>query len=586
MEELRKRLMQLQESFLKLSLRMRMGMIAGLVVTLALVGWAYSLSTRVEYAVLFSNLDEGDAAQVIKKLAEKRIVYKVEAGHTIMVPADHVYETRLSMASEGLPHGGGVGFEIFDQQRFGESEFAEQVKYHRALEGELVRTIQSLEGVKSARVHLVLPNRSLFTTSENTASASVAITLQPGVHLTAEQVRGIVHLVASSVRGLTAQGVTVVDGEGRALASGDDIEEEQASRSLEFRREVEKGKERAVQQMLDATLGPGVAIVRVAADVSFTREEATEEAFDNDSVAERSHTLSDEYDPKSTGVPIAQGVPGTPANLPGGTPNLNPGATPGGATNPTVAATPPGAGTATTQLATPTPPVPAAPTPTAASASTAVGLLHHTETRNYEISHVTRHKLEPVGRLTRFDIAVVVDYLNRGDAKKPKFEARTDAEIQEIADIVTSAAGAQTSRGDRVTVKSVRFPHQAIPAEPKDVLAPVRPFLPMGIPLMIALGGIFGFLALYRMIRKGFETMQPQAEQLPPGEEVSDADQIGEGQSVAETLQLGESAAAAALRERKAGEPDPLVLAASEIANSDPALAANVIRAWLSEGGA
>ena len=269
------------------------------------------------YAMLYSNLEEQDAAAVVAKLRETRVPFRLEAdGSQIWVPGATMHETRLALAAEGLPRGTGVGFEIFDQQRFGESEFAEQVKYHRALEGELSRTISHLDGVESARVHLVLPQRNLFASDESQATASVVLKLRTGARIGDDRVRGVVHLVASSVRGLTAENVTVVDGDGRPLAGGEQAEEELASRSLEVRRSVERSKERAVQQLLDATLGVGVSIVRVAAELSFAREERTEERYNPETVATRSFQITEEGGAASG--PTTSGVPVTPSNLPGG----------------------------------------------------------------------------------------------------------------------------------------------------------------------------------------------------------------------------------------------------------------------------
>src|SRR5688500_16864527 len=197
-------------------------------------GW--NAATAPRYAELFSNLEAPDPPSIGEQLREHKISYKIgHAGSEILVPEETVYETRLQLAGEGLPSGGGIGFELFDQQRFGESEFSEQVKYHRALEGELARTIAHLSGVESARVHLVLPSRSLFASSDNAASASVALRLKGGARLNRDQTRGIVNLVASSVRGLTPEGVTIVDGSGRRLAGGDS-ESETVTNSLEFQR--------------------------------------------------------------------------------------------------------------------------------------------------------------------------------------------------------------------------------------------------------------------------------------------------------------------------------------------------------------
>ncbi|MEY4577542.1 MAG: flagellar M-ring protein FliF, partial [Pseudomonadota bacterium] len=197
------RIALLRERWTNLALSVRVAIAAVALVAIGATLFAIAASNRPpKKAVLFSNLSDDDAARIVDKLKGANIPYEFGPdGTTLLVPELQVHETRLTLASEGLPSGGGVGFEVFDQQRFGESEFSEQVKYHRALEGELSRTISHLAGVKRARVHLVLPTRSLFAEQAQSASASIVVHLVPGWKMRDDQVKGIVHLVASSVRG-------------------------------------------------------------------------------------------------------------------------------------------------------------------------------------------------------------------------------------------------------------------------------------------------------------------------------------------------------------------------------------------------
>src|SRR5215510_12591723 len=170
-----------KERWDKLSLALRVAIAAGLLLAIGAGAFALTANRAPQKAVLFSNLSDDDAARIVEKLRGANIPYEFGSGNTtLLVPETQVHETRLMLASEGLPSGGGVGFEVFDQQRFGESEFSEQVKYHRALEGELARTISHLAGVKRARVHLVLPARTLFAAAEEDARASVVVHLIPG----------------------------------------------------------------------------------------------------------------------------------------------------------------------------------------------------------------------------------------------------------------------------------------------------------------------------------------------------------------------------------------------------------------------
>ncbi len=539
MEEFRTRFSAARERFDALPGRARWGILAGVLVTIAVAAFSLLRDAEPAYALLYANLEEADAGAVVERLREKQVPFKLErSGTQVWVPEASVHETRLALAAEGLPRGGGVGFEIFDEQRFGESEFAEQVKYHRALEGELSRTIGHLAGVESARVHLVLPQRNLFAADESQATASVVVKLRPGARLADERVRGVVHLVASSVRGLAPESVTVVDGDGRPLAGGEQAEDELATRSLEVRRSYEHSKERAVQQLLDATLGPGVAVVRVAADMTFAREERTEERFDPSTIATRSFQITEERN--GAAGPTAEGVPGTPSNLPGGE------------------------------------------TPTTGTTGDD-GLSRRSETRNYEVSKVTTRAIEPVGRVTRLDVAVVVDGTWTGAGAQRRYRARPAEEITRIRTIVESAIGSQADRGDRVTVENVQF--AAVPAVAGEPAADAIQVLAkqyglyagIGLAALLALAVVL--FVLRRRSKKNQAALAPSAGLvLATGESGAVAEALGGPVSV--------SVDAQPLDGRPTPTPASGVRApmlASDIVREDPNLAAHIVRGWLSE---
>lgn len=518
---------------LALPRRMAVVVAAALIICGAVWGWA--AANTPSYAVLFGNLEPGDAAAIVERLKGQKIGFKLErAGTEIWVPEQVVYETRLQLAGEGLPNGGGQGFELFDQQKFGESEFSEQVKYHRALEGELTRTITALSGVESARVHLVLPSRSVFVNSENSASASVALKLKPGAKLSREQTKGLVHLVASSVRGLSPENVTIIDGSGRRLSGGED-ESEQASTSMEFQRSYERAQERSLQQILDATVGPGRAMVRVAAEVSFAHEEMTEERVDPNMVAARSFQITEERDTNSTAS--AGGVPGAVGTLEGADTSL--------------------------------------------SGTTANGVTRRSETRNFEISKTVRRNVEPVGRVMRLSVAVVVDGTWKGKGDKRTFVARPAAELATIKNVVATAAGTKDDRGDRITVECVPFAEQPIEVAelPVGFDAVIKKNLPVvaggaGALLLLAVGG-----TIFVMTRKKKTSKidLKLAAEAPPQLRVETAQAISPQSippSVAESPALTADAQAEAERIRAM---------TAEIASGDPYLAARVVRAWLSE---
>jgi flagellar M-ring protein FliF len=220
---------------------------------LSLVFWAGS----PEYSVLFGKLSPDDAGRVVASLKQQGVPYRLEdGGRAVLAPADRVHELRLGLASEGIPQGGVVGFEIFDKSSFGMTDFAQKVNYARALEGELTRTIRRLEGVEGARVHLVLPEKRLFEEQSQPASASVVLQLSAGGRLSAKQIQGVVYLVSSSVEGLPADRVTVVDTRGNVLYQRSGEESAVlAADQIEFKRAYEKDVERRVREMLETVRG-------------------------------------------------------------------------------------------------------------------------------------------------------------------------------------------------------------------------------------------------------------------------------------------------------------------------------------------
>src|SRR2546426_7508601 len=255
----------------------------GLVSMAAVLGLAW-WAQRPLYRPLFTNLSERDASAIVEALKAEKVTFQLEdGGRAVLVPAERQYELRLALASRGLPEGGGVGFEIFDKQTLGQTDFLQRLNYQRALQGELGRTIGQLGGVEAARVHLALPERSLFVAEDRRPSASVVVKLVPGRTLGRSQVDGIVHLVAASVEGLDADGVTVVDESGRMLTAdrhGDPAGA--SSTALELQGSVERQIAERVESMLGAVVGRDKAIARVAAALDFARVERTEETYDPD----------------------------------------------------------------------------------------------------------------------------------------------------------------------------------------------------------------------------------------------------------------------------------------------------------------
>ncbi len=239
-----------------------------------------AIATRTDYQVLFSGLEEKDLGDIAARLQEEKVPYRL-TGNGITVPSGRVHELRLKMASAGLPSGGSVGFELFDQNRLGLSEFQEKLNYRRALQGELERTIKQLSAVESARVHIALPERVLYAAQQEKPTASVTIKLRPGRELGDGEVMAMAHLVSSAVEGMPRENVTVLDTEGNLLtspttAAGSD---QAILAQLKAQQSVEKQVGREIQAMLDRILGPGKSVVRVSAELDLSRRQTEEEMY-------------------------------------------------------------------------------------------------------------------------------------------------------------------------------------------------------------------------------------------------------------------------------------------------------------------
>ena len=515
---------------------------------LAVVFGAFSALQKVTepYSPLFSQLDRDDASAIVAKLKELKVPYRIEAdGATVEVPESKARELRLELAGSGLPHGGGVGFESFDKMRLGATDFEQRVLYRRALEGELTRTIDTLGAVQSARVHLVLPEKSVFITRGEPASASIVLRLHGGRALGPSEVGGVVHLVASAVPGLDADHITVVTTEGAMLhrprksagAGEDGAEGEDDARVAA--RSYESSLEDRVRAMLEKVVGPGHADVRVTAEIDPARVERLEEHYDPAKSALRSEEQSTERggtDPNET----VAGVPGAESNLPTGVAR-------GSAAGK--------AAPSTSGSAAPAP----APAPTTVSAAPPAGAVRESHTRNYELDHVSEKRTIGGGALKRLTVAVVLDGVksDKGPIARPR------EELDKLATLVRSAAGASETRGDLVTVESMPFaigvdaPNESAPptAAAHDRLQQVQRWAPVALGALVVLTAMT--FALRR--RKGAAAPSALAAQLPAGEIPPSLES-----AIRPALTSGDLRAQALSR-----------------ATQDPASAALVLRFWL-----
>ena len=279
MEGLRQIFLQLKATFLNLSRGKQITLVTLILGSLAGFLFLMSWSGKSEFHPLYTKLNPEDAGIILTKLKEQKIEYRIASnGSTILIPQEHIYETRMKMASNGLPQGSGIGFEIFNETKLGMTEFAQNVNYQRALQGELSRTINRIGEIESSRVHIVLPEKSLFVEEDELATASVILQLQAGKWLSRSQITGIVHLVSSSVARLRPENVTIVDQSGELLAGieNDSSFGSLSSNQLEYQARVEKGLENRIRTMLESALGEDKAIVRLSCSFDFKSREKTE----------------------------------------------------------------------------------------------------------------------------------------------------------------------------------------------------------------------------------------------------------------------------------------------------------------------
>lgn len=270
-----------------------------------------SLMSRPTYVTLFSNLNAQDASKIVDRLKEKKVSYKLDDnGRTVLVPKDQLYDLRLSMAGEGLLQASTVGYEIFDKTNLGASDFVQKLNYRRALEGELARTILTIDEVEGARVHIVIPEKALFKEDQKDPTSSVVLKLRSG-KLSPENIEGIARLVASSVEGLNEKNVSIMDSHGNVLSSNVQTNTlaSLSSTQYELQHKVETYLAQQAQSLLDGVVGHSNSIVRVTADLNFNQVEQTVEKYDPDGQVIRSEQNTEEKTPQSDSLP-----PGTRTN--------------------------------------------------------------------------------------------------------------------------------------------------------------------------------------------------------------------------------------------------------------------------------
>ena len=421
-----------------LPLERQIGLILAIAAFATLVVSLVLWLTRPSYVVMYPNLPQHESAQVAEALERHGVRYRLDPGSgAVQVAAGQLHESRLKLATEGLPKASGFGFELLEQdQGLGTSRLIEDARYHRAIEGELARSVATLDSVESARVHLALPRQSVFVRDRTRPTASVLVNLYAGRSLDESRVAGIVHLVSSSIPDLEPEAVTVVDQRGRLLTqpSGGLDGLAASGQQLDFTRRLEETYVRRIMEIISPIVGADALRAQVAADLDFSRVERTTEAYDPDSATVRSEQISED---ESRGQGMF-GIPGALANQP---PEAG------------VLGQLPGAG------------VPGEQDEAFGNGRAVPGSTSRRTVRNFEVDRTISHIREAPGGLRRLSVAVVVDYRERPNEDGVLERAPLDeAEMERINTLVREAVGFDAARGDSVNVINASFRAVETPA--------------------------------------------------------------------------------------------------------------------------
>lgn len=552
---------RIREALGRLNSQQKLLLLVAIAALIALVVGALLWAKQPDYKVLFSNLSEKDGGAIVATLEQQNIPHKFsESSGAILVPSNRVHEVRLKLAQQGLPRGGSIGFEIMENPKFGLSQFAEQVNYQRALEGELSRTIQSIGAVQAARVHLAIPKPSVFVRDEQKPTASVLLTLYAGRALDSAQIAGITHLVASSVPQLPAGNVTVLDQSGSLLSQlkSKFTEAGLDPAQIKYVRQLEDSIIKRIDEILKPFLGVENYKVQVAADIDFSQTEQTAESFKPNNAPGSTSIRSQQTAETANINATTGGVPGALTNQPP-VPATAPLTSPPTGTTPGVAAGRGGepgrvevAGISTTLTAA------GQPISTAKNA-----------TINYEVDKTIRHTKQAMGSIRRLSAAVVINH--RKEPGKTTTKPLPEAEMKQINDLVREAMGFSKDRGDTLSIANSPF----TVIEKIEASAPIwkdpdtLSFFKDLIKYLV-LAGIAAYLWL-KVILPLFKTMFPPPLPAAAAAAAAAAARAAAGFSVGE---MGEEQVEVQNYAAK-------IQRARDIAQGDPKAVANIVKDWM-----
>lgn len=525
---------------------------AAVAIIVAMVLWA----KQPDYRTLYSNLSDQDGGAIVTQLTQMNIPYRFsDTGGALEVPADKVHELRLRLAQQGLPKGGAVGFELLDQEKFGISQFSEQVNYQRALEGELARTIETLGPVKTARVHLAMPKPSLFVREQKSPSASITVNLEPGRAMDEGQISAVVHLVSSAVAGLPPGNVTLVDQAGHLLTqsntSGRDLNDAQ----LKYAGDVEGRIQRRIEAILSPIVGNGNVHAQVTAQIDFANKEQTEENYRPNGDAAQAVLRSRQINETEQSGGSAGGVPGALSNQPAPA-NTAPITTP-------AANNQQNANGQQNQNA----------QQTSTAASSGPRNSSRNETSNYEVDRTIRHTKMNVGDVQRLSVAVVVNYRTLANGKPLPLTAD---QLKQIENLTREAMGYSETRGDSLNVVNSQFN-----ATDDGLAEPPFWKQPWFIDQLISAGRwLLVLIVAWILWRKAIRPqLTRRAEQVQAAQEATQNRQEVE-ESVEVRLSKDEQ-----IQQRRANQRmgvEVLSQRIREMSDNDPRVVALVIRQWMS----